>query len=170
MTTTRRGDTYTQTVYLINLETSTGSHFDRRCYKKLLKSKSRIYVFQKLPKTAEEEFFTWQLISQLQLGQTSAWDFSSSIIGSPAAVCHHGLPDEHHVKVLGQQSVSQGPCFNEALSKRACKKIIFHVPLAFSWWLAFFAELCHNKVFNFKPKFGAIPARLLTIILVMNNG
>ena len=57
MTTTRRGDTYTQTVYLINLETSTGSHFDRRCYKKLLKSKSRIYFFQKLPKTAEEECF-----------------------------------------------------------------------------------------------------------------
>ena len=62
MTTTRRGDTYTQTVYLINLETSTGSHFDRRCYKKLLKSKSRIYFFQKLSlisKTTEEEcFFT----------------------------------------------------------------------------------------------------------------
>ena len=55
---TRRGGTYTQTVYLINLETSTGSHFDRRCYKKLLQPKSRIYLFKKLPKTAEEEFFT----------------------------------------------------------------------------------------------------------------
>ena len=172
MTTTRRGDTYTQTVYLINLETSTGSHFDRRCYKKLLKSKSRIYFFQKLSlisKTTEEECFSLDSFSLTCSWVKSQLEISLPLIGSQAAVCHHGLPDEHHVKVLGHR-VSQGPCFNVALSKRACKKIIFHVPLAFSRWLAFFAELCHNKVFNFKPKFVAIPARLLTIILVMNNG
>ena len=71
MTTTRRGDTYTQTVYLINLETSTGSHFDRRCYKKLLKSKSRIHFFQKLPKTAEEECFFPHLIAYLSVAAGS---------------------------------------------------------------------------------------------------
>ena len=131
---TRRGGTYTQTVYLINLETSTGSHFDRRCYKKLLKSKSRIYFFQKLyliSKTPEEECFSLDSFSLTCSWVKSQLEISLPLIGSPAAVCHRGLPDEHHVKVLGHR-VSQGPCFNVALSKRACKKIIFHVPLAFS--------------------------------------
>ena len=125
---------------------------------------------QQLYKTDREECFSLDSFYLTCSWVKSQLEISLPLIGSPAAVCHHGLPDEHHVKVLGQQLVSQGPCFNVALSKSACKKIIFHVPLAFSWWLAFFAELCHNKVFNFKPKFVAIPARLLTIILVMNNG
>ena len=142
MTTTRRGDTYTQTVYLINLETSTGSHFDRRCYKKLLKSKSRIYVFQKLPKTAEEECFFPHLTAYISVAAGSNislrflfiynWQSSSCMSSWPSrwTPCQSSWPTIGFTGTLFQWST-----FQESLQKDylSCPTCFFMMTCFFRW-------------------------------------